>query len=346
MSQVETPAWQFERRIVMKISALLTSRYSLAFVSLICIAAIADAALRNPPWMRPPEPIPTAKSRPAQPKVDVIEKDGFRYISSNAIPDHLPGVFPNSGNPNTIREQQLQFRMTLHPTFADELTHAVRYPMGVAINGVPFEPGTAEVWNFDRDSGWNYDAMSGKIHLGLDHSHAHVQPTGLYHYHGIPQGVVSTRLQELDGKKDMILVGYAADGFPIYTEYGYREPNNPKSGLKKLTPSWQLKEGNRPHTGRDGGPGGKYDGTFTQDFEFVEDAGDLDKCNGRHGVTPEYPDGIYYYVLTDTYPFIPRYLRGEPDPSFSERRGRSGRSARRPGAGFRPPPPRRPSSSR
>ena len=324
----------------MKISAWLTRRYGFALISMMCVAAIANAALRNPPWLRPPQPVPTAKNRPGQPRVEITEKDGFRYITSNAIPDHLPGVFPNSGNPNTIREQRLQFRMTLHPKFADEITHAVRYPMGVAINGVPFEPGTAEVWNFDRDSGWNYDAMSGKIHLGLDHSHAHVQPTGLYHYHGIPQGVVSARMQHLNGKKEMILVGYAADGFPIYSEYGYSNPDDPNSGLKKLAPSWQLKEGNRPRTGNDGGPGGKYDGTFTQDFEFVENAGDLDQCNGRHGVTPEYPDGIYYYVLTDTYPFIPRYLRGKPDPSFSERRGRSDSLRRGPDRRVTQPPRR------
>lgn len=324
----------------MKFFRWLTSRYGIASVLLIGIAAIANAALRNPPWMRPPEPVPTAKSRPAKPYVEITEKNGFRYITSNAIPSHLPGVFPNSGNPNAIREQKLEFRMTLHPQFAEELTHAVRYPMGVAINGVPFEPGTAEVWNFDRDSGWNYDAMSGKIHLGLDHSHAHVQPTGMYHYHGIPRGVVNASVQQLNGKDDMILVGYAADGFPIYSEYGYSEPDDQASGLKKLTSSWQLKKGIRPRTGSDGGPGGKYDGTFTQDFEFVENTGDLDECNGRQGVTPEYPDGIYYYVLTDTYPFIPRYLRGEPDVSFSEQRGRSGRSPRRHPRNNAKPPPR------
>ena len=314
----------------MKILNRFQSRWFSLMLVLLLVTAVAAAARRNPPWMRPPEPIPTAKTPPGRPEVVITEKDGYRYITSNAIPDHLPGVFPNSGNPNAIRPQQLSFRMTLTPTFADEITHAVRYPMGVAINGVPFEPGTAEVWNFDRDSGWNYDALSGKIHLGLDHSHAHVQPTGMYHYHGIPQGIIDPILKDRGGKADMVLVGYAADGFPIYSEFGYNDSADPKSGLKKLTSSWQLKKGSRPRTGADGGPGGRYDGTFTQDFEFLEGTGDLDQCNGRHGVTPEYPDGIYYYVLTSTYPFIPRYLRGEPDPSFSERRGRSGSQRRRP----------------
>ena len=38
--------------------------------------------------------------------------------------------------------------------------------------------------------------------------------------------------------------------------------------------------------------------------------GDLDRCNGRTGVTPEFPNGIYYYVITSTFPFVHRCLRG------------------------------------
>ena len=49
---------------------------------------------------------------------------------------------------------------------------------GVALNGVPFDPGTAEYWENDRSSDWRYDALSGKINLGLDQNNAHVQPNG------------------------------------------------------------------------------------------------------------------------------------------------------------------------
>ena len=80
-------------------------------------------------------------------------------------------------------------------------------------------------------------------------------------------------------------------------------------------------------------PGGTFDGTFVDDYEYIAGSGDLDECNGREGVTPEYPEGTYYYVLTDTFPFIPRSYRGTPDRSF-ERRGA-------PPGGRRPPPPRR-----
>gem|GEM_PF-2155068 len=44
--------------------------------------------------------------------------------------------------------------------------------------------------------------------------------------------------------------------------------------------------------------------------------GDLDRGNGRFGVTSEYPEGIYYYVITADFPFIPRFWRAHPGPDF------------------------------
>jgi hypothetical protein len=79
------------------------------------------------------------------------------------------------------------------------------------------------------------------------------------------------------------------------------------------------------------------DGTFTADFEYVAGSGDLDECHGRFGVTPEHPEGIYHYYVTDEFPFIGRSWRGEPDESFFKHPG--------PGApfpGFGPPGGRRP----
>ena len=52
-------------------------------------------------------------------------------------------------------------------------------------------------------------------------------------------------------------------------------------------------------------------GTFAQDWEYVEGSGDLDECNGRFGVTPEFPDGIYHYYATDTYPYFQRCVTGD-----------------------------------
>lgn len=286
-------------------------------------------------------------------RVTITERDGFRYITANGIPDHEPGRFPNRGNPNSISAQDYEYRVALHPVAADEVVPLDHRLFGVALNGVPFDPGTAEIWTPQgrrmrgraRDYGWNYDALSGKIDLGIDANHAHVQPTGAYHYHGLPTGLIdhlADHHHDADGRHVMMMVGYAADGFPIYARFGYEDASDPTSAVVALKSSYLLKDGER--TAPPNGPGERYDGTFVQDWEYVEGSGDLDECNGRFGVTPEYPDGTYYYVITDTFPFIPRYFRGEPDASFRHGLPPGGRRGQGPPPGNprgqRPPPPR------
>ena len=75
-------------------------------------------------------------------------------------------------------------------------------------------------------------------------NHAHVQPTGQYHYHGMPDLLVDF----LNEGEDMTLVGWASDGFPIYAEYGYAESCDASSEIVSLQPSWKLKD--IPDTGR------------------------------------------------------------------------------------------------
>ena len=271
------------------------------------------------------EPVAAAVSN----EVQISVRGEYRFILANGIPDHQTGRFPNRGNPNSIAPQRYQFRVSANPQVAKQLTPMQRQPFGVAVNGVVFDPGTAEFWQNNPRSGWNYEALSGRINLGLDRNQAHVQPTGAYHYHGIPTGLIET----LGGNENqMLLLGYAADGFPIYAPRAYRDPNDAMSPLARMQSSYRIKRGQRP-----AGPGGRYDGTFVQDYEYVPELGDLDAANGRVGVTPEYPDGTYYYVLTETYPFIPRQFRGTPDPSFV----RNGPPAGGP-RGNRPPPGRPP----
>jgi hypothetical protein len=290
-------------------------------------------------------------------KVTIEEREGYRYITSNGVPNHEVGAFPNPNNPNAIRAQNYKFRVPLQPKAAEKITVLRHDLFGVASSGVPFDPATAEFWNNDRR--WNYDALSGKLNLGTDMNNAHVQPGGVYHYHGLPQGLIA-RLTKTEAKKEaqqkepskqITMLGYAADGFPIYAQQGHAVADDAKSPLKKLRSSYRLKEGTRP--GGNEGPGGAYDGTFSADWEYVAKSGDLDECNGRTGVTPEYPQGTYYYVLTDEFPFVPRSFKGTPDASFTKPRpqggqggpgggpngGRGGGPGGRGGPGFGPPPP-------
>jgi hypothetical protein len=275
------------------------------------------------------------KVKPVFPsEVKITVENGMRIIRANGIPDHNTGPFPNDSNPNTISPQKYEFRVPAEPKAADKPTPYRMHSFGVAVNGVVFDPFAAEWWNGDRN--WQYEPMAnGSGFLGVDASHAHVQPSGAYHYHAIPTALVYILG---DGKDKMVLVGWAADGFPIYNPVGYTDPKDAKSPLKRLKSSYRIKQGNRPD-----GPGGAYDGKFVADYEYVPGLGDLDECNGIEGVTPEYPKGIYHYVLTDDFPFIPRLYRGTPDPSF-ERRGPRFAGGQGPGGpggpgGRRPPIP-------
>ena len=86
---------------------------------------------------------------------------------------------------------------------------------------------------------------------------------------------------------------------------------NDNGTIRKAEPSFQLRAGNRP-TG-DGNPGGTYDGSFRDDYEYVEGSGDLDECNGMM------INGVYGYYITDGFPYILACFKGTPDPSFNKR---------------------------
>ena len=291
---------------------------------------------------------------PGQNKVTITVKGDKRVIESNGIPDHLTASFPDRGNPNKISEQKYHLEVPVNPQPATQQSGRFPYAWGVALNGVVFDPGTAEVYNDgDRSNPWHYEALISNtemgttpkipVGLGLDQNHGHVQPNGAYHYHGLP----TLLIQRLSGgEKKMTHVGWAADGYPVYAVYAYTDANDPKSPLKNMKSSYRLKTADRGGDGKTT-PTGKPDGSFSLDFEFVSGSGDLDEFGGRSGVTPEFPKGTYYYVLTEDYPFIPRKLKGTPDKSFNKMQmdphanlnGQGGSGARQPGGG-RPGPGR------
>lgn len=296
-------------------------------IRLLTLCSIIGLLSTSPLFGFPPSGFgPPSSGIQATNQVKIVTKGKYRYIYSNAIPDHQTGRFPNRNNPNSIRPQRQELRIPVDPQVSRNATPVGHSAFGVAINGVLFDPATAEFWNRNRRSGWNYEALSGKMNLGLDSSNAHVQPTGTYHYHGLPNEMIS----KLGKPGQVTAIGYAADGFPIYTQYGYADANDPESKVQKMKSSYQVKKGRRPN-----GPRGNYDGTFVEDYVFVAGSGDLDECNGRVGVTPEFPDGIYHYYITEDFPFIPRNYRGNPDPSFQKRGPPPGGGGRPPG-----PPPR------
>ena len=207
-----------------------------------------------------------------------------RCIISNGLPDHETGTFPSADNPNEISTQSIRFCVDRTPEKGDT-ARDVR-TVGIAKNGILIRPGTADWYDAssprghsrDASSGWNLEGV-GSGQLGVDMNAAHVDPQGIYHYHAMPDA--------LKGTASETFVGYAADGFEIHYVGSSAQS------------SWQLKDGTRLTA-----PGGDYDGTYNQDFEFVKGSGTLDECNGAT------VEGKYIYFATDAYPFFPRCLFG------------------------------------
>jgi hypothetical protein len=244
-------------------------------------------------------------------RVDIRVEGSFRVVEANGLPGHEIGDFPNRHDPIAVKPQAHRLRMPLRPSHSrDPIPLDMRW-FGVALNGVPFDP-SGPFWNGDAFSGWQFEVMhpANSIVLGIDRNNAHTQMGGIYHYHGMPAGLVAN-LTGNDASRVMQMVGYAADGYPIYGPECPAFADDLDSPTRRLRSSYRLADGKRTN-----GPGGEPDGRFVEDHIYDQDYGDLDECNGRFGPTPEFPDGTFYYVLTDSFPYIPRFYRGQPDMSF------------------------------
>ena len=254
-----------------------------------------------------------------------------RIISSNNIPDHLVGLFgggQGSLNPNEMSPQFENYVISCIPTVNPTLTSLLndagqdqnlgpQYAFGIMLNGIELDPVAAEPFPHngnlsDPNNNWEWNKEALNVNLGLDCNNGHVQPNGKYHYHATPVDYLNSLGLS---NNEMTLIGYAADGFPIYYKYAYSVADNNSSNIQIMKSSYQLKSGDRPGNGITA-PCDEYNGVYSNDYEYVENLGTLDEANGRNGVTPEYPDGTYYYVLTDEFPGIPRYFKGSPSDSF------------------------------
>jgi hypothetical protein len=242
--------------------------------------------------------------------------DGItRTITANGIVNHDVGDFPNDGNPNTISAQSYTYDVPVTPSGQG----ATATIFGVLFSGAVLDPGTAETWNDDPT--WRYEALrygtaatyfdsddtNHPNALGVDCNLAHVQPTGAYHYHGVPASL-------LPSAAEVRQVGWAGDGYPILIHYGHEDGADPTSAVRAMRASYRIQSGQRPA----GSPGGTYDGTFGADWEYVQGLGDLDDCNGRVETFTHNGQTVttYAYFLTDTFPYIPRCFHAAPSTDF------------------------------
>ena len=239
-----------------------------------------------------------------------------RHIFTNDIPDHTYGPF---GGANNIQGQDLEYSMCLFPTLNTTTTPLTQDPnsqgcgggivFGLSLQGILYSPFARLYWINPNTQEENMDfVIEAEFTLNMDLNGGHVNNVSRYHYHNVPIDYFTNDLG-ISRTDHSPLLGYAADGFPIYYKYLYTNPMNSMGGISEFQSDYQLKTGTRPGDGITA-PDGVYDGTYIQDYEQIPLQSELDECGGRFGVTPDYPDGTYYYVLTDNWPYIPRCLKG------------------------------------
>lgn len=239
-----------------------------------------------------------------------IEIDGAMCtFSSNAIPNH---DF-NDGTrtfPNDVSEQVNVYTIPTIPELAVTPTElSLTRDNAILLNGVKvdilaaacFGVGDEKTGCNDINQPWRFDPAFAANGFRIDTHNAHTQANGDYHYHGLPNALFLS-----DNSTVSPVVGFAADGFPIYGSSVQGD-----SGIRNVLSSYRLRAGLRP-SGQ-GDPGGAYDGTYRDDYEYVKGLGDLDECNGMS------VNGSYRYHMTETFPYVISCFSGTPDDSFIKR---------------------------
>ena len=235
--------------------------------------------------------------------------DNKCVFQTNNIPNH---DFNDGGQafPNDVSAQNNSFEITTAPSHASSVTAiSLQTDNAILLNGVKvdllaaacFGVGDGKTGCNDMSQPWRYDPMFSANGFRVDTHNAHSQPDGSYHYHGTPNAFYA----EDDSSAESPVVGFAADGYPIYGPY-----INDNGTVRKVTSSYRVRSGNRAND--NGNPGGSYDGTYRDDYEYVLDHGDLDECNGMS------VNGVYGYYITEGFPYILSCFKGTADPSFNK----------------------------
>lgn len=281
---------------------------------------------------------------------EISSSNDWVYIRTTGLASHMMGpwylneaktnLFPNyPSNSATI------YRIPRTPVVPAEKTPTGGGAIGYYVNGVAMfnaldtlsysnseaadnQPNGA----FAGDGVWNRDAYVNEK-VTFDSANAH-SAGNLYHYHAGSPGLrhqlgdsvdydaTTNTYTENPGSpiRHSPIVGWAADGYPVYGPYGYTDPQNIGSTVKRMTsgyakraitefptqrttlPQWAADIDNRSTVlaTSEYGPPVNTDfilGHYVEDYEFLGN-GDLDLYNGRLCKTPEYPAGTYAYFLT------------------------------------------------
>lgn len=308
---------------------------------------------------------------------EVYSSSNWVYIRSSGLAGHVMGPwYLNAAHtqafPNYPTNEHVLYKIPRTPTNAPTKTRNGGGPIGYFVDGVAmFNSWDAYYYTNGADTQgganggyWNRDAYVNEG-VSFDASNAH-QAGGQHHYHANPPALryqlgdhvdfdpVSKAYPESTNTvlKHSPILGWVADGWPVYGPYGYSVSNDASSGVRRMISGYVLRNGqygseNLTSMGRSYLPqwavrlygavsnvmvgpavSASYPlGRYMEDNDYLGDLGytmgtntyDLDEYNGRWCVTPEFPDGTYAYFVsissngTPTFPYnIGRGYYGNP----------------------------------
>ena len=291
---------------------------------------------------------------------EVYSSSNWVYIRSTGLGSHVMGAwYLNAAHttyfPAFPTNQQMLFRIPRTNSVPASKSTSGGGAIGLFVDGVAmFNNWDAYIWNGTNDAAsgsggttgyWYRDAYVNEG-ATFDPGNAHQPGSGQYHYHANPpalryelgdnvnfNAVTKIYSEGTNTTKHSPILGWAADGFPIYGPYGYGVSNNASSTVRRMISGYVIRNGsygtsNLTTYGRltlpawscrllnvasniQSGPAVSTSyplGRYQQDNDYLGDHGykqgtdfDLDEYNGRYCVTPEFPGGTYaYFVAIDT----------------------------------------------
>jgi hypothetical protein len=297
---------------------------------------------------------------------EVYSSASWIYIRSSGLGAHTMGPwYLNAAHsslfPNVPVNAKVFYRIPRAPATNGTHTLTGLGPIGYFVDGVSmFDSRDAFYWNGSTEvsgaGSWNRDAYVNES-VTFDPAYAHQPGSGQYHYHANPPALryllgdhvtydsVAKTYTEAAGAptKHSPIIGWCRDGFPIYGPYGYSNPTNPASGVRRMIsgyvlrngangtdnltvttrtsiPAWAVRAGETAMTGPAVSttyPLGRYleDNSYLGDltnsatgllYQLGVDF-DLNEWNTRWCVTPEFPSGTWAYFTCLTTNGLPAF---------------------------------------
>lgn len=283
------------------------------------------------------------------------------YIRSAGLGIHTMGPWYTTTNHTALFQNvpvntKVFYRIPRSPTTNG--THALTGlgAIGYFVDGVAmYDSRDAFYWNGTTEANgagsWNRDAYVNESQT-FDPAYAHQPGAGQYHYHanapalryllGDHMDFNSTNKMYTESTNPVTqhsaILGWVRDGFPIYGPYGYSNPTNPASGLRRMVsgyvarnglngtdnlstnganrsaiPAWATRAGETAMAGPPVSttyPFGRYleDNAYLGDLTNSATGSnyvlgvdfDLNEYNTRWCVTPEFPAGTWAYFTCIT----------------------------------------------